>query len=55
VSPMRFNMGGAVTGGGGASGAQPSYLIANESNAQAFLQGGRNQFISFLRENRNKF
>ena len=55
VSPMRFNMGGAVSGAGGASGAQPSYLLANESNAQAFLQGGRNQFISFLRENRNKF
>ena len=55
VSPMRFNMGGAVPGGAGASGAQPSYLLANESNAQAFLQGGRNQFISFLRENRNKF
>jgi len=51
-----FNMGGqvaAMAGGGG--GPQPSYLLSNETNAQSFLQGGENAFLSFLRENRNKF
>jgi TP901 family phage tail tape measure protein len=51
-----FNMGGPVAAGAGsAGGAQPTYLLSNEQNAQSFLQGGENAFISFLRENRNKF
>lgn len=51
-----FNMGGPVSAGGGSGGgAQPAYLLSNEQNAQSFLQGGENAFISFLRENRNKF
>ena len=50
-----FNTGGAVGGMGGNSGPQPTFLLANETNVQALLQGGENQFLSFLRENRNKF
>lgn len=51
-----FNVGGPVAAGAGpAGGAQPAYLLSNEQNAQSFLQGGENAFISFLRENRNKF
>jgi len=55
ISPMRFNTGGRVGGMAGTAGPQPTFLLANETNMQALLQGGQNQFISFLRDNRNKF